>query len=176
MFRMGNVRPDNILFHPAMVCRYGTVLHPLPPLPIGRWHSRIQHFRQEEYAGDTYPDRTRTGVLLARRTESLAVFPLRGSLCRRRDCLPAIRHSARSVATPQTNRRYRDGKESLDARTPAKFLRGIYPDVRQGRPQRFADLSPDLCNSEKKRKDKVRSIRDEVQNTKHKIRNVKYKV
>lgn len=25
-------------------------------------------------------------------------------------------------------------KESLDARTPAKFLRGIYPDVRQGRP------------------------------------------
>ena len=38
----------------------------------------------------------------------------------KRDCLPAIRHSARSVATPQTNRRYRDGKESLDARTPAK--------------------------------------------------------
>jgi SAM-dependent methyltransferase len=62
------------------------------------------------------------------------------------------------------------------ARTPAKFLRGIYPDVRQGQPQRFADLSPDLCNSEKKRKDKVRSIRDEVQNTKHKVRNVKYKV
>lgn len=72
--------------------------------------------------------------ILARRTKSLAVFPLRDSLCRRRDCLPAIRHSARSVATPQTNRSYRDGKESLDARTPAKFLRGIYPDVRQGRP------------------------------------------
>ena len=67
-------------------------------------------------------------------------------------------------------------EKSLDARTPAKFLRGIYPDVRQGQPQRFADLSPDLCNSEKKRKDKVRSIRDEVQNTKHKVRNVKYKV
>ena len=66
--------------------------------------------------------------------KAFAVFPLRGSLCRRRDCLPAIRHSARSVATPQTNRCYRDGKESLDARTPAKFLRGIYPDVRQGRP------------------------------------------
>ena len=94
----------------------------------------LAFFRQEEYAGDTYPDRTRTGVLLARRTKSLAVFPLRDSLCRRRDCLPAIRHSARSVATPQTNRSYRDGKESLDARTPAKFLRGIYPDVRQGRP------------------------------------------
>ena len=75
---------------------------------------------------------------------------------------PPLRHPSPSVATPETDRSERYGKESMDTRTPANLLQRICRTVQLRKRMCQPDLPSGLCGRTEKREEAIRKTKLKV--------------